>query len=45
MVDKERCKACGKCIAVCPKHLIKDSKVETLGEPVVRSINGPEIKA
>lgn len=22
VVDKERCKACGKCIAVCPKHLI-----------------------
>lgn len=22
VVDKEKCKACGKCIAVCPKHLI-----------------------
>lgn len=22
IVDKETCKACGKCIAVCPKHLI-----------------------
>ncbi len=22
MVDREACKACGKCIAVCPKHLI-----------------------
>lgn len=22
VVDKETCKACGKCIAVCPKHLI-----------------------
>ena len=22
VVDKEACKACGKCIAVCPKHLI-----------------------
>lgn len=22
VVDKEECKACGKCIAVCPKHLI-----------------------
>ena len=23
VVDKEKCKACGKCIAVCPKHLIE----------------------
>ena len=23
MVDKEKCKACGKCVEVCPKHLIK----------------------
>ena len=22
VVDKDKCKACGKCIAVCPKHLI-----------------------
>ena len=22
VVDKEKCKACGKCVAVCPKHLI-----------------------
>ncbi|MBO4292616.1 MAG: RnfABCDGE type electron transport complex subunit B [Lachnospiraceae bacterium] len=22
VVDREKCKACGKCIAVCPKHLI-----------------------
>lgn len=22
VVDREACKACGKCIAVCPKHLI-----------------------
>ncbi len=22
VVDKEKCKACGKCIAVCPKHII-----------------------
>ena len=32
IVDKEKCKACGKCIAVCPKHLISlipyDAKVE-----------------
>lgn len=23
VVDKEKCKACGKCIAVCPKHIIE----------------------
>ena len=23
VVDKEKCKACGKCVDVCPKHLIK----------------------
>ena len=23
VVDKDACKACGKCIAVCPKHLIE----------------------
>ncbi len=23
VVDKEKCKACGKCIAACPKHLIE----------------------
>ena len=22
VVDKEKCKACGKCVEVCPKHLI-----------------------
>ncbi|BBF44482.1 electron transport complex protein RnfB [Lachnospiraceae bacterium KM106-2] len=22
-VDKEKCKACGKCVAICPKHLIE----------------------
>ena len=44
-IDYTKCDNCGLCATVCPKHLIKDSKVETLGEPVVRSINGPEIKA
>ena len=44
-IDYDKCDNCGLCATVCPKHLIKDSKVETLGEPVVRSINGPEIKA
>ena len=43
-IDYSKCDNCGLCATVCPKHLIKDSKVETLGEPVVRSINGPEIK-
>ena len=23
VVDKEKCKACGKCVAICPKHLIE----------------------
>ena len=23
LVDKEQCKACGKCVAACPKHLIE----------------------
>ena len=22
VVDKEACKACGKCVAICPKHII-----------------------
>ena len=44
-IDYDKCDNCGLCATVCPKHLIKDSKVETLGEPMVRSINGPEIKA
>ena len=43
-IDYSKCDNCGMCATVCPKHLIKDSKVETLGEPVVKSINGPEIK-
>ena len=32
VVDKEKCKACGKCVAACPKHLISlipyEAKVE-----------------
>ena len=44
-IDYTKCDNCGLCATVCPKHLIKDSKVERLGEPVIRSINGPEIKA
>jgi len=45
VIDYTKCDNCGLCATVCPKHLIKDSKVETLGEPVVKSINGPEVKA
>ena len=44
-IDYTKCDNCGLCATVCPKHLIKDSKVESLGDPVVKSINGPEIKA
>ena len=43
-IDYSKCDNCGMCATVCPKHLIKDSKVETLADPVVKSINGPEIK-
>ena len=43
VIDYDKCDNCGLCATVCPKHLIKDSKVETLGEPVVTSINGPAI--
>ncbi len=42
-IDYSKCDNCGLCATVCPKKLIKDSKVETLGEPVVKSINGPEV--
>ena len=33
VIDYTKCDSCGKCAEVCPKGLIKDSKVETLGEP------------
>ena len=33
MFYKDKCTGCGKCAEVCPKGLIKDSKVEELGEP------------
>ncbi len=42
-IDYSKCDNCGLCATVCPKHLIKDSKVETLGEPVIHSINGPDV--
>ncbi len=42
-IDYSKCDNCGLCATVCPKKLIKDSKVEHLGEPVIKSINGPEV--
>ena len=45
VIDYSKCDNCGLCATVCPKHLIKDSKVETLTEPVITSINGPTVKA
>ena len=45
VIDYTKCDNCGLCATVCTKHLIKDSKVEHLGEPVVTSINGPTVKA
>ena len=32
-IDYSKCTNCGQCATVCPKGLIKDSKVETLGDP------------
>ena len=32
-IDYTKCDNCGQCASVCPKGLIKDSKVEELGEP------------
>ena len=42
-IDYTKCDNCGLCATVCPKKLIKDSKVETLGDPVVQSANCPAI--
>ncbi|MGN0998585.1 MAG: RnfABCDGE type electron transport complex subunit B [Faecousia sp.] len=42
VIDYTKCDNCGLCATVCPKHLIKDSKVETLGDPVVHSRNNPD---
>ena len=44
-IDYSKCDNCGLCATVCPKRLIKDSKVERLGDPGIKSINGPEVKA
>ena len=43
VIDYSKCDNCGLCATVCPKHLIKDSKVETLKDPVVEPLNGPKI--
>ena len=44
VIDYSKCVICGLCASVCPKHLIKDSKVETLPDPNVKPLNGPAIK-
>lgn len=43
-IDYTKCDNCGLCATVCPKKLIKDSKVETLGDPTTQPINGPAVK-
>ena len=42
-IDYSKCVQCGLCATVCPKKLIKDSKVETLGEPNAQPVNGPAV--
>ena len=37
-IDYSKCNGCGKCAEICPKKLIKDSKVERLPEPHVGHI-------
>ena len=44
VIDYSKCTNCGLCATVCPKKLIKDSNVENLDDPNVKSINGPAIK-
>ena len=44
VIDYSKCDNCGLCATVCPKKLIKDSKVETLGDPNVKPMNNPEVK-
>ena len=44
VIDYSKCTNCGLCATVCPKKLIKDSNVENLEDPNVKSINGPAIK-
>ena len=42
VIDYSKCDNCGLCATVCPKHLIKDSNVENLPDPVVHSRNNPD---
>lgn len=44
VIDYSKCTNCGLCATVCPKKLIKDSNVENLEDPNVKSINGPVIR-
>jgi len=44
VIDYSKCTNCGLCATVCPKKLIKDSKVETLGDPDVKPMNNPEVR-
>ena len=42
VVDKEKCKACGKCIAVCPKNLISLIPYDARTEVACKSVDkGP----
>ena len=41
VIDYSKCTNCGLCTTVCPKKLIKDSNVENLDDPNVKSLNGP----
>ncbi|MDO5400111.1 MAG: RnfABCDGE type electron transport complex subunit B [Eubacteriales bacterium] len=43
VIDYTKCTNCGKCATVCPKHLIQDSNVENLGEPIAQPLNGPSV--
>ena len=43
VIDYSKCDNCGLCATVCPKKLIKDSKVEVLPDPgLVHSRNNPD---
>ncbi|MGM9588739.1 MAG: RnfABCDGE type electron transport complex subunit B [Faecousia sp.] len=44
VIDYSKCTNCGLCATVCPKKLIKDSNVENLDDPNVKSVNGPAIR-
>ena len=44
-IDYDKCRHCGLCATVCPKKLIKYSEMAYLGDPVVKPMNNPEVKA